>query len=266
MAGRFSKIPNCRNSQFVAVCCILLSLFSTSLFAAPVGNPASPSILQKGLFISDTRWCQPRASFAQDFTSQQLLTGSESKNFVQKASLKGRSQLGTATWSIQERFDLSMTLGTSSNQFRFFELDQIREFQASSGLVWFGSAKLALIELKETSFSLFGQAGGWDWMKGPYSIQKRPVIGEAALHLRFWQVGAAFSQRIGHFSPYMGIVVFESVWKVTMKNEEIYRFSQTYDTGPIVGCTLSSASAFSLNVEWRGWFENAFNVSGEIRF
>ncbi len=243
---------------------LLLFLASTSIFAAPVGNPAAPSIIQNGLFVPDTVWCQPRASFAEDFTFQQRLDCTESPSDVQKTFMEGNAQLGTATWSMYERFDLSMTLGTSSNQFRLFEGAQLVEFQTSGGLVWFGDGKLILIEMKDTSFNLFGQAGGWDWMKGPYSIDAVPSEGNANLSMRFWQAGASFSQRMGYFSPYIGIVVFKSSW--TVNADTTYRFIQAHDVGPVLGCTLSSTSILSLNVEWRGWFENACNVSGEIRF
>jgi hypothetical protein len=33
-----------------------------------------------------------------------------------------------------------------------------------------------------------------------------------------------------------------------------------------LGCTFSTASQIALNIEWRGEIENAFTVSGEIRF
>jgi hypothetical protein len=233
--------------------------------AAPVTNPASPGILEQGLFIPDTVWTQPRASFLEDFTTQERLHCTASPSSVQKTFMSGNSQLGAVTWSIKERFDASLILGTSNNVFRLFEGAQLVEFHTSGGLVWYGEGKLILIEMKETSFSIFGEAGGWDWMSGPYFINDEP-ISNSNLKLRFWEAGAAFTQRIGFFTPYFGIAVLQSRWKMSSPTHITYRFTQKHTTGPFLGCTLSTSSKVSLNVEWRGWFENSLNVAGEIRF
>ncbi len=236
--------------------------FSTSLLAAPIGNPASPVLLQQGAFIPDTVWCQPRASFFEDFTFQQQLSCSSAQN----SSTSSVSSLGSVTWSIRERFDLSLILGSAENYFRIYQGNRLLEFRPSGGLVWYGEGKLILLEVKDTVLSIFGEAGGWNWMKGPAYINERPQKHDAHLQMRFWQAGIALTQQIGFFSPYLGVAVLRSRWKLTEASSKVFRFHQKYTAGPFLGCTFSTASKIALNIEWRGEIENALTVSGEFRF
>jgi hypothetical protein len=239
---------------------IFFFLFATSLFGAPVGNPASPVLLQQGLFIPDTIWCQPRASFFEDFTLPQLACSS-----AQNVSIRSVGSLGAVTWSIRERFDLSLLLGSGENYFRIYQGARLLEFRPSGGLIWYGEGKLILLEIKDTVLSLFGEAGGWSWMSGPAYIDAQPQPEHGHLQMRFWQTGVACTQQIGFFSPYLGIAVLRSRWKLT-EASSVFRFHQKYTAGPFLGCTFSTASQIALNIEWRGEIENAFTVSGEIRF
>ncbi len=236
--------------------------FSLSLCAAPIGNPASPTLLQQGVFIADTTWCQPRVSFLEDFTQTQQLSCSSAHNSFAQFAL----ELGSLTWSIREKFDLSITLGGAQNYFRLYQENHLLEFYSGGGLVWYGEGKLILLEVKDTILSIFGEAGGWDWMDGPAYVDENPQGPDSHLKMRFWMAGAALTQQIGLFSPYLGIAVLRSRWKLEEVSLETFHFSQKYTAGPFMGCTLSSGSQVALNIEWRAQIENAWTVSGEVRF
>ena len=170
--------------------------------------------------------------------------------------------LGSLSWSIRERFDLSLILGSGENYFRLYKNNHFIELRPNDGLIWYGEGKLILLEVKDTILSIFGEAGGWDWMKGTSSIDARPQH-HVDLKMRFWQAGVSLTQQIGFFSPYIGVAVLRSRWKIT---PQVLRLHQKYTAGPFLGCSLSNASKLSLNIEWRAMFENAFTVSGELRF
>ena len=235
-----------------------LLLICTSLSAAPIGNPSAPSVLQQGLLIPDTAWCQPRISFTEDYLFNKRL----SSDSFQKWCIECNSQLGAATWSMWERFDLSVVLGTASSRLKFSDID----FKPSGGLVWYGEGRLILIELKDTSFCLFGEAGGWDWMNGSYSVNTMSTGVQADLMMRFWEAGAAFTQKIGFFTPYIGVAVSQSKWKISRAQTTLFRLSEAYSTGPFLGFSLAIASKIAINLEWRGVFENSLAASSEIRF
>jgi len=190
---------------------------SVSSFGMPIGNPASPTILEQGFFIPDTVWCQPRVSYLFDHTQVKF------QNHTHRTS---NAQLGALTWSIRERFDLSCVLG--------------------GNFIWYGEGKLILLEIKDAIFAIFGEAGGED---------------SSDVKMRFWEAGAAFTQRLGYFSPYLGIAAQQSRWKI-----EHVRLEQKHSLGPFLGCTLSNSKKISANVEWRGVIENSFTVSSEVRF
>lgn len=161
-----------------------------------------------------------------------------------------------------ERFDLSVVLGTASSRLKFSDID----FKPSGGLVWYGEGRLILIELKDTSFCLFGEAGGWDWMNGSYSVNTMSTGVQADLMMRFWEAGAAFTQKIGFFTPYIGVAVSQSKWKISRAQTTLFRLSEAYSTGPFLGFSLAIASKIAINLEWRGVFENSLAASSEIRF
>lgn len=237
-------------------------LFALKALAAPIGNPASSAILQEGLLISDTVWTQPRVGFFEDFTLNHRLVGSSLKN----VSLEGTSIVGSLVWSMFERLDIALLLGSGQNTFRMMQGTKALETRVSGGLIWYGEGKLILLEVQDTTFSAFGEAGGWDWMTGPFYADDRPVASNAHLKMRFWETGVALSQQIGFFSPYLGVVVMHSRWKMDHTSLGILRFHQKYPVGPFLGCTLSKGVKILLNIEWRGWVENALALSGEVRF
>jgi hypothetical protein len=124
---------------------------------------------------------------------------------------------------------------------------------------------LILLEVRDTILSIFGEAGGWNWMKGPAYVDEQPQPHDAHLKMRFWQAGVALTQQIGFFSPYLGVAILKSRWKLT-EYSEVFRFYQKYSAGPFLGCTFTAGSKIALNLEWRAQIENAWTISGEIRF
>lgn len=230
--------------------------------AAPIGNSCSPAILQEGLLIPDTVWTQPRVGFFEDWTIQHQLAGISLKN----VSFEGTSSVGSLVWSMFERLDIALFFGSGQNTFRMMQGSTALEAQASGGLIWYGEGKLILLEVQDTTFSAFAEAGGWDWMTGPFYTDGRPTASQAHLSMRFWEMGVALSQQIGLFSPYGGVAVMHSRWKMDHTSVGTFWFHQKYPVGPFLGCTLSKGSKILLNIEWRGWIENALTLSGEVRF
>jgi hypothetical protein len=245
---------------------LFLFLSAVGLFAAPIGNPASPALLQEGLWIPDTVWCQPRASYLADFTMKKRLSGSRHLSKIEEGRISGNSSLGTLAWSIRERLDVAVTAGAGSNSFRFSLDGPSYEARYRNGLIWYGEAKLVVIEIKNTSICGFGEAGGWDWMSGRVTQDGELLAKRSHLLMRFWTAGAAVTQSIGWFTPYGGVIVMHSRWKLSHSTLGDVLLHQKYPVGPLFGCSIGNGSKALVNVEWRGWIENAVTVSAEIRF
>lgn len=243
---------------------IILALLIHSIQALPIGNPADPSILEEGFFIPDTIWSQPRVGYIQDFLFSCKLRNQTSD--VKHSWVKGRAELFTVTWSILDRLNLDLILGTGKNTFHFQNGNFASRVKVQSGLVWGGMGKFVLFEVKDTTLSLFGMGGGYNWMKGTMFFTQNGSRKQTVASMKFWQAGMAVTQKLGFFFPYLGVAFFQSSWDLASKNERLFYFEEKHSLGPFLGCSLTNGSKFLINVEGRCWFENGCSISAEVRF
>jgi len=189
-----------------------------------------------------------------------------SRGLPHTASLSGTSTLGTLAWSIQERFNLQIELGSGNFNWNWQQAGNHLSGQSYGGLLWEGDAKLVLFEAKDTLFALDGQVGGWSWMEGPITSNGTALTQFSHSLLRFWQVSAALSQRISWLTPYLGMAVNHTRMKISQLATESVWLNARHILGPFGGCTISNGSLFLVNWEWRGWFEEGVSLSAQIRF
>ncbi len=185
---------------------------------------------------------------------------------LHEAAIRGASQTGVLTWSIKERFNVQMQLGSGEFHWRWKQIGRNVMGQAKGGLIWYGDAKLVILEAKDTTFSADAQAGGWDWMDGHATSNGVSLEGTAHSKLRYWQVAAAVSQRISLFTPYLGAAINRTRFKVSHLSTGTGWMHARHQVGPFVGCSLSNGSKFLLNLEWRGWFEDGLSAAAQLRF
>lgn len=224
--------------------------YPLTVFAASIGNPSTPALLEEGLFIPDQTWSSPQAAYEGDFLLEKKLK-SQSDSGIEKAQLEGNSQLGELAWCIRERFLLQVELGTGAFKWRWNGSNLSFSEKVNGGLIYNGSAKLLILEVKETSIAVDGHVGGWSGMKG----------NSGSAHFRYWQFAVGLTQKIGMFAPYAGVAINQSRYKI----DQIY-FRGEETVGPFLGCSLTNGALIFLNLEWRGWFEEGLSLSGQIRF
>ena len=169
-------------------------------------------------------------------------------------------------WSIRERFNFQIELGSGQFHWRWKQQERNLTGQSDGGLIWGADAKLILLEIKDTSFAVDTQAGGWDWMEGPASTNGVALAGTTQSKLRFWQIGVAVTQKIALFSPYLGLAANRSRLKISHLSTGNGTMHARHDLGPFVGCSICNGVKFLVNLEWRGWFEEGVALSGQIRF
>jgi len=238
------------------------------LMSWPIGNPSLPTLLEEGLFISDKSWANPQASFQADVLIQKRLDSSESVGgfSIQSASLKGVSEIGILTWNIRERFNLALQLGSGQFDWSWKQNGSKMSGTSNGGLIWGGDARLLIFEIKNTAFSIDGQAGGWDWMDGSASLDKVTLSKAPQTSFRYWQIAAGFSQKISFFSPYIGYAVNDTEFSVTQLSTGDEKFHESYRSGPFIGFSLCNGSYFLFNAEYRGLFEDGTAFSFQLRF
>lgn len=241
-----------------------LFFFPLFLFSAPIGNPCAPALLEEGFFISDESWSCPEAAYAGDFLLQKRFQ-STNKTFSEM-NLEGSSQMGQIAWCICERLLLQLELGSGSFDWHSGRSNVSLAGRAQDGLIWSGSGKIVVFEAKDTSLALDGHAGGWDWMNGSFSLNGIPQVGETQTKLRYWQAAVGVCQKTALFTPYAGVAVNQTRFKMSGLMSRGAVFNGWYTVGPFVGCSLTNGSRFFINLEWRGWFENGVSLSGQVRF
>ncbi len=241
---------------------IFIILYSLSLIAAPIGNPSVPAILEEGFFICDTSWC----NFQWGVTGDWLMQQRYKKLALHRIELAGSTETGFVTWNISERLNLEMDLGTGQFSWKWQQKDVAILGQLWGGLLWSGSAKLIVFEIRDTSLAADVHAGGWDFMEGHATSNGIPEGGTVHGKLRYWQAAVALSQKIALFFPYIGVAVNQSRLKIKGLESTVGWLNCRHSIGPFLGVTLSQGDDIALNVEWRSNFEQGVAISGQIRF
>lgn len=157
-----------------------------------------------------------------------------------------------------------MLLGGGTQDLQFLQQGIVVEGSLDGGLVGYLEGQLVVFEVQDTTVAVFGQVGGWQFLEGPV-YESSNYAGTGDLEMRFWSTGAALSQKIGIFSPYLGIISMQSRWKLTGELLETRYFHQKYSIGPFLGTSIGTGPLL-LNLEWRGCVENGISLAGEIRF
>lgn len=246
---------------------LLFFLWVPFLFAAPIGNPTLPYLLDEGFCLEDTTWTSPQCGFSFDYLFQKKLRPCHSSPApLQKASLSGFSEVFEVTWNIKERFNLQVDAGSGQFSYSWIQRGHRVEGFARGGLVWGCDAKWAILNIRDTFLALSGQVGGWDWMDGSATIAGVPSTNSAHSLLRYWQIGGAVTQKIALFAPYLGFAINRTRMKVWDLPTGTGRMHARHVLGPFGGCSLSTGDRFLFNLEWRGWFEEGITLAGHIRF
>lgn len=235
----------------------------------PTGHPAAPSLLQKGFFISDTSFSNPQCGFTGDALFQKRFQPRHSSRYfgLHRAEMQGSSQIGNVTWNLFERVNIQVELGSGQFEWRWKQDGPLFvSGRMASGLIWGASAKAVFFEVKDTLIAADAHAGGWSWMTGNSTAGGIPLEGKSHSHALYWQIGACLTQRIHLFSPYLGIAANQTKLKISHLSTGTAWLRSRHKLGAFGGCTISTGSYFLFNMEWRGWFEQAFSVSGQFRF
>jgi hypothetical protein len=234
------------------------------LFAAPIGNPSSPSLIDKGIWSPDTQWGHAEAFALGDTLFHKKFSADPP---TKKMSINGQFESGSLIWNLLDWGSLSLEAGSGRVGFQLLPTNsQTFTGILSNGVVWSGSGKVTILKVEDTSFAIDGHAGGWDWMEGRGNSNGIPLPSKVTSKMRYWQVGVALTQRISLFSPYFGFVSNQTRLKLKTTDYHLGWMNASSSFGFFAGCSLIMKKIFFLNFEWRSWFEDAFSISGQLRF
>src|SRR3989344_4787196 len=231
---------------------VVFSFFLSSLLAVPIGNPSLPALLQEGFFVPDTSWSNPQLGVSSDYLIQKRMSscGENHSLGFHRASLWGHSQVGIATWSIREKFNLQVELGSGQFAWQWQQSEGTLAGQSKGGLIWSGDAKLVIFEARDTSLAFDVHAGGGDWTDGPAALNRVARVSKSRADFRYWQVGLAFTQKIFPFSPYLGIAVNRFRFNISDLSTGEAHMESRHVVGPFGGCSIGNGSRVLVNLEW----------------
>jgi hypothetical protein len=246
----------------------LLFLLPFSLFSAPIGNPSAPALLEEGIAIPDTSWANFQAGFTQDFLLEKLFRPAHTSptQEVHKASLSGNAELAEITWSIKERLNVQLLLGPGNFDWSWIQPQGRVEGESNTGFFSAANGTIILLEVKDTTLSAEGQVGAWTGAKADISLNGVAQKPQAKNYFYYWQAGAALTQKIGPLAPYIGCNVNQTTFRAKRLSTGAVRLRSLLIVGPFAGCTISTGTIASFNLEWRGWFEEAISLSCQLRF
>ncbi len=248
---------------------------SSSLLAAPVGNPSAPKLIEKGFFIPPDVWMNLRFGYEGDFVTDAKLeqSGGGSVDCYHQ-----ETNSGTFTLNLLERLDLYTVLGSSRTRadWRFNSRGDTQriELETVYNFLWGLGFRGILFERCNASLGLGARYEHANY--DPVWLTVNGTVESAqGTHLRWreWQVDLDLSYKIDIFSPYIGVKYSNVKAKVGNFQTTIAangsgsnQFTNYNPVGVFIGCSLTTGRYFMLNVEGRLVDEEAVTISGDVRF
>lgn len=265
---------------FMAKCAMLLTLFTVSSmgFAAPVGNPSAPRLIQEGFFIPKSCGVDARAGYEGDFVANAKLEQyDQGKGRVDCYNQETNS--GTVTFNVVDRIDIYGVLGSSRTSANWRFVDSIGgvhriELETNYEFLWGVGARGILYEWGNTSLGMGGRFESSHYFPCWLTSDGIPQsVINSTLHWREWQIDLDVSYKIDIFVPYIGVKYSNAQTKINGFSVPISQsgtgndqFKNRVPVGVFIGCSLSSSKYFMLNIEGRLVDEEAVTISGDIRF
>ncbi len=255
-----------------------LFLAGHSLFAAPVGNPAFPQLLQEGYFIPSSYWVALRLGYEGDFVGDgRLKQREESSGRVD--NFKQDTNSGTVTLNFLDRLDLIGVFGSSRvcTDWRFTLPGPTTErmiLETNYGFLWAVGGRGVLYEWGNTILGIGGRYSGTALKPVTATINGVPIpTAGTRLHWKEWQIDLDISHKIDIFIPYLGIKYSNVHTKIGTFPTEIsdngsgeIHMSNRNPVGIVIGCALTTGKFFMLNIEGRLIDEEAATIAGDFRF
>ncbi len=254
-------------------------VISVELWAAPVGNPSAPDLIQKGLFASSENGIDFRAGYEGDFVAdgrmEQFDQGSGRVDTYQQ-----HTNSGTFTMNVLNRLDLYGVFGSSKTKadwrFENSSAGTVTRIKVKTkhAFLWAMGARAILCEWWNASLGAGGRYSSCGHSLASLTSNgiSEPVQGS---HFRWkeWQVNLDLSYKIYFFTPYVGAKYSHARTALNGCSVPISSSLTGSDSlknrdpvGFYLGCAISNGSYFMLNLEGRLIDEEAVTASCEFRF
>lgn len=254
---------------------LIFGLLCSQAFAMLVGNPAQPSILDKGIALKYDL-CSFRFGYLDDWVYKQKFQDEFTLEDTTptRTSTELSTYAGILTLNFKDRLDLYGIVGSSRMQ-----IDQ--EIFTKRALGWGIGAKWVIF--REENFFIGMDAKYFETNQKPryFVIEGAPynIVSNYRLKYSEVQVAVGMAYRARPFCPYINATYISTKIKpqpastlirLPDVNEiadlQTKSVSSKNNFGAAIGLTLLDCEKSSLSCEWRGFNQNAVDVNLEVRF
>jgi hypothetical protein len=242
-------------------------------------NPSLPEIIDKGFFLPGDLFMGIRVGYQHDQVfNRDLNARGKIKGEVSKLSQE--YDQGVLTLNFMDRVELFGSAGAMSifvtDRQRLGTMHYQAEFQSEYQFTWGAGIRAALINWKDT---VFGASANFQYANPDMewsTIEGITAPKTGGIRFAEWQVGAAVSQHIDIFVPYIGVnysKVYSSVHGSGIRHTILvptypkkFQMRSRHHFGMVLGCDLSTEKYFDLGLEAQLISEQSFTVKADIRF
>ena len=260
----------------------ILLTFSSSLFASPVGNPATPGLLQSGFFGSCNPWIKVTSGYLTEYVSRlplQLTSGHAEFNPDQAFEHFGlHSQMASFSVVLLQRLETYALLGGSKEHLKWRDASEtslfssLFDFKTDYHFSWALGGRVVLLQWGQTFFTVDGNyfdvpASSKSFFRFLNRLSLPLDKGKQSYYLREWQAGVSLASRFWIFTPYAGVKYMNAKLHIDEGPESsslVYRNRKK--VGYFCGLTLSITSKFLITAERRVKDEFAYMFSTEAVF
>lgn len=240
---------------------LFLFLFAVpSLFAAYVGNPAAPAIMNTGLFSMNNPFIKATTGYIFDYTSN--------KNYVVKNENPSvdpkfrqfalHTQTASASLIFLERLEIFGTAGGSKQSPSTIDPSSfLVDYKGTYQFSWSVGTKVILLQWGKTyfctDFTYFAIPSSQKSFFKFFNKLNLPLdLSEQKFNLREWQIAAALASRFYFITPYAGTIYLRSRLHINSGPEtESIDYYNKRSWGFFYGVTLSITGRLHLTFERR---------------
>ena len=252
-------------------------LLASPIFGAYVGNPASPAIMNMGIFSGPSPYFKFTSGYIADYTSNKRFQASKSNNPLARGQsfheFGIHSQMATASAIFVERLEVFGAAG-GSKEHATWDRDLtykdysiiLKDFDSTYTFSWATGCKVILVQWWQTylgaDFTYFSVPADHQTYFRFLNRLNLPIEPEKqTFSLDEWQISLGLSSRLWIFTPYGGATYLNSKLKVHSSRyspELFYENAQNF--GYFYGMTVSLTGRFHVNLERRVSDEFAYSI------
>jgi hypothetical protein len=262
--------------KFLVCTATIATLHLNALYQS---NPSLPQIIDKGFFLPEDLLLGIRAGYQHDQVfNRNLKAGKGADGDISK--VYQLYDQGVATFNFWDRAEIFGSLGAMSifvNDRQRIKSSHVQvEIQSKYQFTWGAGLRAAIINWKDTNL---GVSGSFQYAS-PH-VEWNTIEGASApkaekFRYAEWQVGAALSQTIDLFIPYIGVnyskvdasihgLKFDET-VVALRFPSKFKMRSRHHFGMVLGCDFSTQKYFDLGVEVQLISEQAITLKADIRF